>query len=35
MSYDFEKKGSKGYVFINFTHPLHILLFYEKFNNKL
>ena len=34
MPYDFEKKGNRGYAFINFTHPLHILLFYEKFHNK-
>jgi len=34
LPYDDEKKGNKGYAFINFTHPLHILLFYEKFEGK-
>ena len=34
MPYDYEKKGNKGYAFINFINPLHILLFYEKFNGK-
>ena len=34
MPYDFEKKGNRGYAFINFINPLHILLFYEKFNGK-
>ena len=34
MPYDFEKKGNRGYAFINFIHPLHILLFHEKFQNK-
>ena len=34
MPYDFEKSGNKGYAFINFTHPLHILLFHDKFQNK-
>lgn len=34
MPYDFEKGGNKGYSFINFTHPLHIILFYEVFEGK-
>ena len=34
MPYDFEKSGNKGYAFINFIHPLHILLFHDKFQNK-
>jgi len=34
MPYDFEKNGNKGYAFINFVNPLHILYFYEKFNGK-
>ena len=34
MPYDYEKNGNKGYAFINFVNPLHILLFYEKFNGK-
>ena len=34
MPYDYEKRGNKGYAFINLTHPYHILLFYEKFQNK-
>ncbi len=34
MPYDYEKNDRKGYVFINFTNPLHILYFYEKFNRK-
>jgi RNA recognition motif-containing protein len=34
LPYDAEKKGNRGYAFINFTHPLHILLFYEKFEGK-
>ena len=32
MPYDYEKNGNKGYAFINFVNPLHILYFYEKFN---
>ena len=32
MPYDYEKNGNKGYAFINFVNPLHILLFYERFN---
>ena len=34
MPYDHEKNGNKGYAFINFVNPLHILYFYEKFNGK-
>ena len=34
MPFDYEKNGNKGYAFINFVNPLHILLFYEKFNGK-
>ena len=34
MPYDFEKNGNKGYAFINFVNPLHILYFYEKFNGR-
>jgi hypothetical protein len=34
LPYDYEKYGNKGYAFINFIHPLHILLFYEKFEGK-
>ena len=34
MPYDFEKNGNKGYAFINFVNPLHILYFYEKFSGK-
>lgn len=34
LPFDAEKNGNKGYAFINFVHPLHILLFYEIFNGK-
>ena len=34
MPFDYEKKGNKGYAFINFTNPLHILYFHEKFYGK-
>ena len=34
MPYDYEKNGNKGYAFINFINPLHILYFYEKFNGR-
>lgn len=34
LPWDYEKKGNKGYAFINFVHPLHFLLFHEKFDGK-
>ena len=34
LPFDYEKNGNKGYAFINFVNPLHILYFYEKFNGK-
>lgn len=34
LPFDYEKYGNKGYAFINFVHPLHILLFYDKFEGK-
>ena len=34
MPYDYEKNGNKGYAFINFVNPLHILYFYAKFSGK-
>ena len=34
LPFDYEKKINKGYAFINFVNPLHILYFYEKFNGK-
>ena len=34
LPYDYEKYINKGYAFINFVNPLHILYFSEKFNGK-
>ena len=34
MPYHYDKKGNKGYAFINFVNPLHILYFHEKFCGK-
>ena len=34
LPYDYDKNQNKGYAFINFVNPLHILYFYEKFNGK-
>ena len=34
MPFDFTKNGNRGYAFINFIDPLHILYFYEKFNGR-
>lgn len=34
LPFDYEMNGNRGYAFINFVHPLHILLFYEKFERK-
>ena len=34
MPFDHEKNGNRGYAFINFVNPLHILLFYENFNGQ-
>ncbi len=30
MPIDFENNRNKGYTFINYIYPLHILLFYER-----
>lgn len=35
LPYDFSQGGNKGYGFINFIHPFHILLFFDKFEGKL
>lgn len=34
LPYDNQQCGNKAYAFINFVHPFHILLFYEKFEGK-
>ena len=34
LPFDHEKNGNKGYAFINFVNPLHILYFHEKFYGK-
>lgn len=34
LPFDFENGGNKGYAFINLVHPLHILLFYEMYQDK-
>ena len=34
LPFDYDKNGNKGYAFINFINPLHILYFYEKYNGK-
>ena len=34
LPFDYEKNGNKGYAFINFVHPLHILYFHDKFSGK-
>ena len=34
MPFDIEKGGNRGYAFINFIHPLHILLFHNIYNGK-
>ena len=34
MPYAYEKNLNFGYALINFTNPLYILYFYEKFNRK-
>lgn len=31
---DGKHKTNRGYAFINFVHPLHILLFYEHFQDR-
>ena len=32
---DYERKLNLGYAFINFVDPLHIILFYETYHNKM
>ena len=34
MLIDFENNRNKGYTFINYIYPLHILLFYERIYEK-
>jgi hypothetical protein len=34
LPFDYVKNGNRGYAFINFIHPLHIPLFYDKFQRK-
>lgn len=34
MPIDFENNRNKGYTFINYIYPLHILLFYERIYEK-
>lgn len=34
LPFDFMQNGNRGYAFINFIHPFHILLFYDKFEGK-
>lgn len=34
LPFDYERDGNRGYAFINFVNPLHILSFYEKFEKK-
>jgi hypothetical protein len=34
LPYDYENKGNKGFAFINFVNPLHIILFYEYFEGR-
>jgi hypothetical protein len=34
LPYDYERNGNRGFAFINFINPLHIILFYERFQWK-
>ncbi len=34
LPYDYERDGNKGFAFINFVNPLHIILFYEHFEGR-
>ena len=33
-AFSFNQNGNRGYAFINFLHPYHILYFYERFEGK-
>lgn len=34
LPFDYERDGNRGYAFINFIHPIHVLFFFEKFECK-
>jgi RNA recognition motif-containing protein len=34
MPYDYERNGNRGFAFVNFKNPLHILIFSERFQGK-
>jgi hypothetical protein len=35
LPYDFLRLGNKGFAFINFSSPLHIISFFELFENRI
>jgi hypothetical protein len=34
LPYDYEREGNKGFAFINFINPLHIIFFFELFEGR-
>lgn len=34
LPWDFSNTCNRGYAFMNFTHPVYVLDFYEEFNGK-